>query len=440
MPAAASRVRLLEPLRLRGFRTLWAGMTVSLIGDGVTLVAIAWQVYQLSNVPTALGLTAAAMAIPHVLLLLVGGAVSDRVERRRVMLAADLVRGAALMTLGVLSLTGALQIWHMILISACYGAGSAFFGPAFDAIVPDLVPEDLLPQANSLDQFVRPIAARLVGPAIGGWIIAVTGVGWAFMIDAGTFAVSVCCLVYLRFVQPPILREAGIEDTSTWAEIKEGFAFVRSRVWLWGTLLAATLSYLVFLGPAEILLPYLVKNDLGGSAADLGTILAAGGIGAVTASLFMAHRGIPARTMTFIYLAWTASTLMVAGYGIARSAWQLMAVCFAFNLFETAGLIVWLTLKQTLVPARLLGRVSSFDWFISVGLMPVSYALAGPVAGLLGIRETLVAAGVLGATITLGFMFLPGIRDVERIEPVSNGIPTPPGGPTQHPDPALLSR
>jgi hypothetical protein len=128
----------------------------------------------------------------------------------------------------------------------------------------------------------------------------------------------------------------------------------------------------------------------------------------------------------------------VAGYGIARAAWQLMAVCFAFNLFETAGLIVWLTLKQTLVPARLLGRVSSFDWFISVGLMPVSYALAGPVAGVFGTRETLVAAGVLGAIITLGFMFLPGIRDVERTTPRLGAAPAPPVKPTKHRDSAIL--
>ena len=418
MPDLLSRMKVLTPLRLRGFRVLWAGMTISLIGDGVTLVAIAWQVYELSNVPTALGITMMAMSIPQILLLLFGGVVSDRFERRWVMLGADLVRGAALAVMGVLSLAGVLEIWHVTVIAAFYGAGSAFFGPAFDALVPDLVPEDQLAQANSLDQVVRPIAARLVGPALSGWIIAGVGIGWAFIVDAVTFAVSIACLIGLGRVRPRVHEEAGDAPGSMWAEIREGFAYVRSCTWLWGTFSAATLAYLVFLGPSEVLLPYIVKNDLGGSASDLGMVFAMGGLGAVAASVIMAQRGMPTRNMTFIYVAWSLSTLMVAGYGLSFAPWQVMVACFVFNAFESAGLIVWLTTKQSLVPTRLLGRVSSLDWLISIGLMPVSYALAGPVAGLLGTRPTLIGAGLLGAAITLAFLFLPGVRAVERAMPV----------------------
>ncbi len=410
-------MKILAPLQLRGFRLLWAGMTISLLGDGITLVAIAWQVYELSNLPTALGITMMAMSIPHVLLLLFGGAVSDRFDRRRVMLGADIVRGVALTALGVLSLLGTLEIWHMTVIAACYGAGSAFFGPAFDAVVPELVPVDLLPQANALDQFVRPVAARLVGPALGGWIIAGVGVGWAFIADAATFAVSVACLVRLGKVERRAPADEGAGHESLWAEIREGLVFVWSRTWLWGTFSAATLAYLVFLGPSEVLLPYLVKNELGGHAGDLGMVLAAGGVGAVTASLIMAQRGLPARNMTFIYVSWSLATLMVAGYGIARAPWEAMIACFAFNLLESAGLIVWITTKQLLVPPRLLGRVSSVDWFVSIGLMPVSYALAGPIAEFAGVRPTLIGAGVLGAAITLAFLFLPGVRSAERAMP-----------------------
>ncbi len=148
-------------------------MTVSLVGDGIFLVTIAWQVYELSDSPTALALVGVAMTIPHVVFLLVGGVVSDRFDRRRVMVSADAVRGAALVALGVLSLAGVVELWHMMLIAALYGAGTAFFGPAFDAIVPELVPSDELTQANSLDQFVRPAALGLAGPALGGVLIAV---------------------------------------------------------------------------------------------------------------------------------------------------------------------------------------------------------------------------------------------------------------------------
>lgn len=423
-----SRVKILAPLQLRGFRVLWFGMTISLIGDGITLVAIAWQVYQLSNVPTALGITMMAMSIPQILLLLFGGFVSDRFERRRVMLFADAVRGLALLALGALSLAGVLEIWHIALIAAVYGAGNAFFGPAFDALVPDLVPADLLAQANSLDHLVRPVAARLLGPALGGWIIAALGVGWAFIVDAASFLVSIACLLRLGTVRKGQLGEATVhtqgaaqdepEGASIWADIAEGFAFVRSDVRLWGTFAAATLAYLVFLGPAEVLLPYLIKNELGGSASDLGTVFAMGGLGAITASIVMAQRGMPRRNMSFIYAAWSVATLCVAGYGLAHFPWQVMLVCFAFNALETAGLIVWLTTKQTLVPSRLLGRVSSLDWLISTGLMPLSYALAGPIAVWWGTRPTLIGAGVLGALITLAFLFLPGMRTAEKLVPM----------------------
>ncbi len=423
-----SRVKILAPLQLRGFRVLWFGMTISLIGDGITLVAIAWQVYQLSNVPTALGITMMAMSIPQILLLLFGGFVSDRFERRRVMLFADAVRGLALLALGVLSLAGVLEIWHIALIAAVYGAGNAFFGPAFDALVPDLVPADLLAQANSLDHLVRPVAARLLGPALGGWIIAALGVGWAFIVDAASFLVSIACLLRLGTVRKAQLGDATghtqggaegePEGASIWADIAEGFAFVRSDVRLWGTFAAATLAYLVFLGPAEVLLPYLIKNELGGSAGDLGTVFAMGGLGAITASIVMAQRGMPRRNMSFIYAAWSVATLCVAGYGLAHFPWQVMLACFVFNALETAGLIVWLTTKQTLVPSRLLGRVSSLDWLISTGLMPLSYALAGPIAVWWGTRPTLIGAGVLGALITLAFLFLPGMRTAERQVPI----------------------
>jgi hypothetical protein len=198
------------------------------------------------------------------------------------------------------------------------------------------------------------------------------------------------------------------------SEIREGFRFVRTQTWLWGTFLAATLAYLIFWGPAEVLLPFIVKEDLGGSASDLGFILAAGGIGAMLAAVVMGNRAMPRRHMTFMYLVWTVSTLMIAGYGLVRFPWQAMAFCFAFNALESAGLIVWITTKQRLVPGRLLGRVSSFDWFVSIGLVPLSYAFTGPLAEAVGPRRTLVAAGLLGGAATLAFLFLPGMRAIER--------------------------
>jgi MFS family permease len=414
-------VRLLAPLRHRQFRLLWTGMTVSLLGDGIFYVALPWQVYQLSDAPTALSVVGIAMAVPHIALLLLGGVVSDRFDRRRVMMAADILRGGAVGALGLLSLSGSLRLWHLIAMAAVFGAGTAFFGPAFDAIVPEIVPERQLTQANALDQFVRPAAWRMLGPAIGGWIVEVFGgrTGAAFVADAATFLASVICLALMHHTARASTRaeEPGDMDAeSPWSQIREGFRYVRSQVWLWGTLVAATFAYLAFLGPTEVLLPYVVKYDLHAGAGTLGTILGLGGVGAMTAAFVMGNRTLPRRNMTFIYIVWTLSTLAVAGYGLARLPWQVMAACFVFNALEGAGTIVWATTKQRLVPNRLLGRVSSLDWFISIGLLPVSYALTGPLAAALGERTVLIGAGLVGASVTMAFLFLPGLRSIERDE------------------------
>ncbi len=411
-----ARLRMLGPLRIRDFRLLWTGMTVSLLGDGIFLVAIAWQVYELSNVATALGFVGAAMTAPQVVLLLVGGVFTDRLDRRRVMLAADLVRGLAIGAMGALAITGLLTLGYVIALVVVYGCGTAFFYPAFDAIVPDIVAADDLAQANSLDQFVRPAALRLAGPALGGVLVATATAGWAFVLDAGTFFASASCLLLMQ-PRPVRNRAAGEEAHSAWREVREGFRFVRTRVWLWGTFLSATISYLLFMGPTEVLLPYVVKNDLGGGAALLGMVFAMGGVGALGAALIVGQVGIPRRYMTFIYLTWTLATLSIAGYGLAALPWQLMAASLAFNAMETAGTIAWATTKHRLVPAGLLGRVSSFDWFISISLVPLSFAFAGPLAAAIGARSVLIGAGVIGGVVTLSFLFLPGMRAIERNSP-----------------------
>lgn len=241
------RLRILVPLRHREFRLLWTGMTVSLLGDGITTIALAWQAYEISNAATAFSMVMFAMAIPQVVLLLVGGAVSDRFDRRRVMLMSDAIRMVSVFALGALSLTGHIQIWHMMVIAAVYGSGTAFFGPAFDAIVPDLVPADELTQANSLDQFVRPAAFRMVGPALGGWLIAAFGSpAGAFLVDGLTFSVSVAALALMRPHRPVHAEE---EAAPMLTEIKEGLTYVRTQTWLWGTFLAATVAYLIFWDP-----------------------------------------------------------------------------------------------------------------------------------------------------------------------------------------------
>ena len=407
-PGGIARVGLLRPLRSREFRLLWAGMSVSLAGDGIFLIAIAWAAYSLWNTPAAFSVVGIAMTVPTIACLLLGGAISDRFDRRRILVYSDLGRGVAVGLLAVLALAHALSFGVLVAIVAVYGVGAAFFTPAFESIVPAIVDPGELAQANALDQFVRPIALRLVGPALGGFLVGSLGVGTAFAVDAGSFVVSAAAVLAMR---PTTVSEAA--PSSTVVAVADGLRFVRRNVWLWGTLLSAAVAYLAFLGPTETLVPFLVKNTLHGSATDLGLVFAAGGIGAIGAAAVMGQRGQPRRDITVIYLCWTLATLTVVGYGLARSLPQLMLACLLFNALEAAGTILWSTVKQRHIPLNLLGRVSSLDWLISISLLPVSFAITGPVASVVGVRATLVGAGLIGSAATLGALLLPGMRSVE---------------------------
>ena len=176
---------MLRALRHRDFRLLWTGRAVSLIGDGIYLVAIAWLVYDISNEPGALALVGLAWTLPQVAGLLVGGVLSDRFERRRLLVIADLLRFASISVIAALALADSAELWHLIVLVVFYGFGEALFQPAFTAIVPDVVPRAELLQANALKELMEPLGLRFAGPALGGVLIAVFDVGVAFLVDAG---------------------------------------------------------------------------------------------------------------------------------------------------------------------------------------------------------------------------------------------------------------
>jgi MFS family permease len=403
-----SRVRILRPLAIRDFALLWTGMTVSFLGDGLYTVAIAWQVYALSNAPTALAVVGVAWMVPQVLLLLIGGAVSDRFERRLVLMLSDGIRGSAIAAIGALSVTGTLRLWHMVVLVAVYGTGGAVFNPAFTGIVRDVVPRDLLLEANSLDQFVRPLCVRLIGPAVGGVLIGVAGAGTAFLADAGSFAFSATAFLLMRTRSLP----AADDRRSMRHDIADGISYVRSQTWLWTTLGASTLSLLFFLGPVYVLMPYVVKNSLHSGAEGLGLVFGAGGVGAIAAALLRGQLGVPRRPLTVVYLAWAGTAFSLVGYAAADSVWQAMIVSFfSVGCLATGG-IVWTTVLQQSVPGRMIGRVSSLDWVLSLGLAPLSYALTGPIADHFGARMTLFDAGIFsGSVLLLVLLLVPGVRD-----------------------------
>ena len=401
---------MLEPLRIRDFALLWTGMTVSLVGDFFFFVALAWQTYELSGSPAALGWISAAYTAPLVLFLLAGGVLTDRVERRRMMIAGDLIRVASVGTAGGLSIAGDLRLWQFALLAGITGLGDALFAPAFGSIVPEIVPAELLPQANALDQFVRP-AAGLIGPALGGVVIAIAGAGTALAIDAGTFCVSTATALALT-PRPSLSRPGGRQTVL--ADLREGFAFVRGNAWLWGTLTAAGVMNIAS-ASRNVLLPFIVKNDIHGSARSLGLVYSASGVGALMSAFVYGQRGLPRRHVLVMYVGWALSLFMIAAYGVAENVPELVAAAFVAGIGLAVSAAIWGTMMHRLVPRDVLGRVTSVDWMVSVSLMPVASIGVGFVAAAAGSRETLVGAGLLGGCLTAVFLFaIPHLRDSER--------------------------
>jgi MFS family permease len=410
-------VKLLRPLRERDFALLWSGMTISLLGDGIFLVAEAWQVYDLDNDPIALSIVGTSWTLGMVAFLLTGGIVSDRIDRRRVLILADLVRAAALVGMGVLSVTGVVEIWHLVALSRFMGAGEAFFGPAFGALVPEVVAAEHLVQANALQQLVQQSAAKLAGPALGGFVVAAIGPGPAFLVDAGTFALSALCVALLK------VRSRAVERArSARQDLREGLAFVRGEPWLWSTIIAASLSLLFFLGPLEVLLPYVIRNDLDAGAGGFGLVLAAGGAGSIVVSIALSQVGIPRRYLTFMYAMWAVATLPLIGYALGTSLWQFVLLGLFYGACETGGMVVWGTLMSTRVPADLRGRVHSLDWFMSIGLTPISFALTGPLSSAIGIDATLIIAAVVPALAMVVLYVVAGLRRDEERYPDAAGV------------------
>ena len=407
---------MLVPLRIRDFALLWTGMTVSLVGDGILLVALAWQTYELSGSPSTLGWIAAAYTLPMAVVLLGGGVLTDRFDRRKLMIAADLIRVVSVGTMGALAVSHHLGLWELGVLAAFTGVGDALFAPAFGSIVPEIVPNELLVEANSLDQFVRPVS-NVIGPAIAGILIASAGVGTAFVADAATFVVSTVTAFALT---PRPFQH--VEERSAKRELREGFAFVRARKWLWATLLV---SAIIMVGPAAryVLLPDLVKTDLNASASALGFVYGATAVGSIVGAVAYGQLGLTRRYVLLMYASWALGLLVIAGYGVAGSVAQLLALGFAGGLGLAYGQATWGTMMHRLVPREMLGRVTSLDWLFATSLMPMWFVAIGFVADGVGVRATLVAGGLIGGLVTLLFPFaIPGIREPEH-DPAAFGRP-----------------
>jgi predicted MFS family arabinose efflux permease len=395
----------LRLFRNRDFVLLISGQAVSQVGDGIFMVALAWRVFQSYNSPAALSIVGIAFMLPRVVVTLAGGVLSDRFERRWTMIFADLGRAIPIALLAAISLAPAQELVLIVILVAVQAVAGSLFHPAEAALLPQLVEPEDLAAANSVRTIIGPLAWNVVGSALGGALTAVYGTSTAFWLNAGTFGVSILTLLFMR----PRPMTPTATRTSVLADAREGFAYVAGRPWLWGPILAASLGQLVCAGPTQALIPYLVKNELHASAAALGLVFAAGGVGTITAGLIMSRISRPPHIVTWMVLGWAAGFSALAVVGLAQTVWQAALAMFVWSVLLWSGEILWLTLLGLTVPNQIRGRVSSIDFVGSFWLIPASMALTGPASALLGPRTVLMAAGVVGGLAMLLTLLVPGV-------------------------------
>jgi MFS family permease len=403
----------------RNFRLFYTGFVTSQLGSSMSTVAIAFAVLDSRIGATGLGLVFTANVVSQVVLLPLSGAIADRLGRRRVMLAADVLRCGAQATLATALAFGRPPLWLFILLAWVGGTGTAFFSPALGALTVEIAPRDQLGNANTLYGLAGS-ATSIAGPALGGILIALAGPAVVVAADATTYAVSVLALGLLRL---PATAPGGpgtpggsepARRPSLRADIAEGWADFRSRTWLYATTVQFAFFNLITWAPWMLLGPVMGQAYLGGAAV-WGAIMAAQGAGAIAAGLACLGRR-PQRPMviatvgTFCYaLPDIPMALHAAAPWVAAAAFCCGAGSAIFNAFEG-------TTMQQQIPADRLARVRSLSLFPNYGIGVIGYAVDGPLAAVLGPALVFGIGAVYGLLSSAVMLAIPSVRSVRWVE------------------------
>ncbi len=405
-------------LRDPGFRLLFAGQAVSVVGDRLVMVAMPFAVLSLPGAGLSdVGLVLGASALTLGLFVLVGGVWADRLPRHLTMLGSDVVRGAAQAVAAVLLLTGTATVGALVACSAVYGAAEAFFRPALLGLVPQVVPPDQTQSANAL-LGLSTNTAMVVGPAAAGLLVAVAGPGTALGADAVTFALSALTLARLR--PRPVVRASP--PATFLAELAGGWREVRSRTWVWSTILFFG-AYCGLILPAVFVLgPAYAEAHRGGAGA-WGVITAGFGVGAVLGSL-LALRWRPSRPGVVLVAALGLGGLQ-AGILVSPLPTLVVALLEAGTGVGVAlSFSLWETLLQQRVPPQAQSRVSSFDFLGSLTLMPLGLVVVGPLAVRFGDVQVGVAATVLTVLVGAAVATSRDVRGMRRLAPAAPSAPS----------------
>jgi MFS family permease len=387
-----------RPLAVPSFRLLFGGQAASVLGDRLVMVAMPFAVLSIDGAGASdVGLVLGAGALSLGGFVLIGGVWADRLPRRATMLGSDVVRAVLQAGAAALLLSGHATVLWLVVVQLLFGAAEAFFRPAMLALIPELLEPDSLQPANALLALSSNIS-MVIGPVIAGVLVAVIGAGGALAVDSATFCVSAATLLVMR-VNAPVVRS---ERRPFLTELREGWSEVRSRGWVWSTILGFS-GYHALVLPALFVLGPIVAEDIRGGATAWGVISAAFGVGAVFGSI-VSLRWRPRRPGVVLALSLLVAASQAA---IVTSSWPTWVVAAAeaiTGVVVAFTFTIWETALQRNIPGGAQARVSSFDYLGSLTLMPIGFAVMGPLADAVGVRTVGVIASAVSAAICLAIL------------------------------------
>jgi hypothetical protein len=407
----------LTVLHERNFARYLAAIVVSQLGNGMANVALAFAVLGFGT-PTDLGIVLLSREIPMIAFLLLGGVFADRLPRRTILVSTDLVRGSAQVATALLLFTGNAHVWNIAVVQIAYGIANAFQRPVGIGLVKETVSDAHLQQANALQSLSRSTLS-VISPALGALLVALGSPAIAIAVDATTFFVSASLIVSMR-----LSGTVRAVTKSVVGDLRDGWREFISRRWVVAIIASFGLFQLTYFPALLVLGPTVAKDHLGGAAA-WGTILAIESLGAVAGGL------LALRIRVHRPLIWSELAVVPAGFLLMALSAPLplaaiAAVGFVVGIGFALGENLYVTAFQRNIPEHALSRISSYDWFGSVALNPLGYALIGPVAAAVGTPETLVIAGFLNVLTCFLVVLVPSVRairsDAPPVEPPPVGM------------------
>jgi DHA3 family tetracycline resistance protein-like MFS transporter len=418
-------MNVLRSLKHRPFALLWTGQTTSRLGDGLHRIALAWWVLEKTGSAAAMGTVLVLSQIPLLLFLLVGGIVGDRFPRIRIMFISDVLSGLVVTFIAVFSWLDVLQIWHIYIASLIFGFVEAFFFPAYQAIIPQLIPADMLTSANSLNGLSQRMTG-IVGPAIGAVLVAAGGTPLAFGLDALSFFISALFVFPLlrgNLIETRSMEKApekpgkskSIKETIKQGidELREGFNVIIAIPWIWVTILIYGFVNMTEASPRAVAMPFLIKNDLGADVALLGIFGTIFSVGFVVGAILLGQFKRLRKRGFIGYLTPLTQGILLLFFGFKFPIPVLIGSMFVYGFSYSVFGLIWNNTLQEMVPHEMLGRVYSIDALGSFIFLPIGFALAGWATDLVGAPTVFLVGGF--STIALALLGLshPAIRNLD---------------------------